>query len=96
MDDSQICNKSARSQSRLKYWLAAVIAVLVVAGILASGILVRLRAETALKHETAEIAVTPVSTVRPQRLSPTQDVVLPGNVQPYSNSPIYARTNGGN
>src|SRR5438105_11589345 len=94
MGGSQKSDKPAQSQPRLKYWLAAVIAVLVIAGILTSGILVRLRVETALNHETADDAVTPVSIIQPQRLSPTQDVALPGNVQPYYNSPIYARTNG--
>jgi RND family efflux transporter MFP subunit len=94
MGGSQKSDEAAQSQPRLKYWLAVVIAVLVIAGILTSGILVRLRAETALTRETADQAVTPVSIIQPQHLSPTQDVVLPGNVQPYYNSPIYARTNG--
>jgi RND family efflux transporter MFP subunit len=80
--------------TRLKYWLVVVIAVLAIAGILAGGISVRLRAKTAVSRETAEMAVAPVSIVRPQHLSPKQDVVLPGNVQPYYNSPVYARTNG--
>jgi RND family efflux transporter MFP subunit len=91
---SQTSEKTVRSPSKLKYWLAAVIAVLVIGALLTSGIRARLEAETAVKHETAEIAVTPVSIVQPQHLSPKQDVVLPGNVQPYYNSPIYARTNG--
>jgi RND family efflux transporter MFP subunit len=94
MGDSQLSDKAARSPSRLKYWLGVIFAVLVIAGLLASGIRARLEAETAVKRETAEIAVTPVSIVRPQHLSPKQEVVLPGNVQPYYNSPIYARTNG--
>jgi RND family efflux transporter MFP subunit len=94
MQRSQTSGQAARSPSRLKYWLAAGIAVLVIAGLFTSGVLVRLRAETAVNRETAELAMPPVSVVRPQRLSPKQDVVLPGNVQPYYNSPIYARTNG--
>jgi RND family efflux transporter MFP subunit len=94
MQRSQTSGQAARSPSRLKYWLAAGIAILVIAGLFTSGVLVRLRAETAVNRETAELAMTPVSVVRPQRLSPKQDVVLPGNVQPYYNSPIYARTNG--
>jgi RND family efflux transporter MFP subunit len=94
MQRSQTSGQAARSPSRLKYWLAAGIAVLVIAGLFTSGVLVRLRAETAVNRETAELAMTPVSVVRPQRLSPKQDVMLPGNVQPYYNSPIYARTNG--
>ena len=43
MGGSQISDKAARSPSRLKYWLAVVIAVLVIAGLLASGIRARLR-----------------------------------------------------
>jgi RND family efflux transporter MFP subunit len=93
MSDSQRSDTTPAS-SRLKYWLLLVLGVLVVAGLLTSGIRFRLRAETAVKRETAEVALTPVSIVRPQHLSPKQEVVLPGNVQPYSNSPIYARTNG--
>jgi RND family efflux transporter MFP subunit len=94
MEDSRIFENTAQQRPRFKYWLVVVIVVLAFAGILASGIAVRLRAETAVNHETAEMAVLPVSIVRPQHLSPKQDVVLPGNVQPYYNSPIYARTNG--
>ena len=87
-------SKVSEIMTRLKYWLVVVMAVLAIAGILASGISVRLRAKTAVSRETAEMAVAPVSIVRPQHLSPKQDVVLPGNVQPYYNSPVYARTNG--
>jgi RND family efflux transporter MFP subunit len=94
MGNSQRSDKTARSPSRLKYWVGAAIAVLVICGILAAGISARLRAEAVVDHETAEIGVTPVSIVRPQCLSPKEEVVLPGNVQPYYNSPIYARTNG--
>jgi RND family efflux transporter MFP subunit len=94
MQGSQTSDHAARSPSRVKYWLASVIAALVIGGLFASGILVRLRAETAVNRETAETAVVPVSIVKPQRLAPKQDVTLPGNVQPYYNSPIYARTNG--
>lgn len=92
MGDSQTSDEAPRP--RLRYWLGALVAVAMIAGLLASGIRARLNAETAVKRETAEIAVTPVSIVQPQHLSPKQEVVLPGNVQPYYNSPIYARTNG--
>jgi RND family efflux transporter MFP subunit len=94
MRASQTSDKTARPPSRFKYWLGLILAVLVISALLASGIRARLTAETAVQRETAEIAVTPVSVVRPQCLSPKQEVVLPGNVQPYYNSPIYARTNG--
>ena len=94
MDGSQVVDKSAPSQSRAKYWLLSSIAILLIGALFAFGVLVRVRAEAAVNREADQMAVTPVSIVRPERLSPKQDVTLPGNVQPYYNSPIYARTNG--
>jgi RND family efflux transporter MFP subunit len=35
-----------------------------------------------------------VSVVKPRRAAPTQEIVLPGNVQPFITSPIFSRTNG--
>ena len=35
-----------------------------------------------------------VSVVTPQRAAESQEIVLPGNVQPFTQSPIFARTNG--
>jgi RND family efflux transporter MFP subunit len=83
----------ARKGSR-KSWLALVITVVVVAALLGSGIWSRVRARTTLKAETAQVALTPVSVVSPKQTAPTQEIILPGNVQPFITSPIYARTNG--
>src|SRR5258705_10435645 len=44
--------------------------------------------------ETADLAVPTVSVVAPKRAAPSQEIVLPGNVQPYIMSPVFARTNG--
>jgi RND family efflux transporter MFP subunit len=35
-----------------------------------------------------------VSVVSPERTAPAQEIILPGNVEPFINSPIYSRTNG--
>jgi RND family efflux transporter MFP subunit len=67
---------------------------LVFAGLLASGIFQRVHTSAALRTETAEMAVPTVSVVSPQRTAPSQEIVLPGNVQPYITAPIYSRTNG--
>jgi len=40
------------------------------------------------------MAVPTVSVVSPQRSAPSQEIVLPGNVQPYVTAPIFSRTNG--
>jgi RND family efflux transporter MFP subunit len=75
-------------------WLTAVVIVAVFVGLLGSGILERMHASAALRTETAEMAVPTISVVSPQRAAPSQEIVLPGNVQPYVTAPIYSRTNG--
>jgi RND family efflux transporter MFP subunit len=75
-------------------WLTAFVIVAVFAALLISGILQRMHASAALRTETAEMAVPTISVVSPQRAAPSQEIVLPGNVQPYVTAPIYSRTNG--
>jgi RND family efflux transporter MFP subunit len=40
------------------------------------------------------VARPAVSVVSPKRTAPAQEIILPGNVQPFISSPIYSRTNG--
>jgi RND family efflux transporter MFP subunit len=75
-------------------WLIAAVSVLIVSALLISGIRSRVRAKTALTNETQQMAVTAVSVVQPQRTAPTQEITLPGNVEPFVAAPIYSRTNG--
>jgi len=81
-------------QRPLRRWLGLAIALIAAAALLVSGILSRVKARTALKAETAQVALTAVSVVSPKQTAPAQEIILPGNVQPYITSPIYARTNG--
>jgi len=75
-------------------WLIAMAAILVFGGIAVYGIFTRLAEENTVRAETAQMAVPSVSVISPQRSAPAQEIVLPGNVQPFISSPIYARTNG--
>ena len=77
-----------------KGWLTAVVIVAVFAGLLVSGILQRVHTSAALRTETDDMAVPTISVVTPQRAAPSQEIVLPGNVQPYVTAPIFSRTNG--
>jgi len=87
-------NDVAREQRPLRRWLGLAIALIAVAALLVSGILSRVRARTTLKAETAQVALTAVSVVSPKQTAPAQEIILPGNVQPFITSPIYSRTNG--
>jgi RND family efflux transporter MFP subunit len=75
-------------------WLFVAIVLLLMIAILVAGILSRIRAEKSLRAETTASAVTAVSVVLPKQANPAQEIILPGNVQPYITSPIYSRTNG--
>lgn len=71
------------------------LAVLVLAAlIIAAGILPRLHQRAELRKETDYSAAPTVTAVRPTRQAPSEEVVLPGNIQAFIDAPIYARTNG--
>jgi len=87
-------NDARRQQRPYRRWLVLIIAVVVVAAVLVSGIVSRVKARTKLKSETAQVALTAVSVVSPKQTAPAEEIILPGNVQPFITSPVYARTNG--
>src|SRR5215472_8528028 len=74
--------------------LIAILALLIIAGVVVSGIVPRLKADEELRTETAYLAARTVAVTQPKRGAPTQEITLPANIQAYTDSPIYARTNG--
>jgi RND family efflux transporter MFP subunit len=74
--------------------LGLVIAFLIIALVVVAGIVPRRRARAELANQTNELAVPNVAVVRPMPGAPQMEIVLPGSLQAYSDSPIYARTNG--
>jgi len=77
-----------------KRWVVTLIVAAIFAGLLVSGIHSRMKSSTELRSSTDQMAVPFVSVVLPKRSAPAQEIILPGNVQPYISSPIYARTDG--
>lgn len=75
-------------------WLPVSVIVVVAAAILIAGISSRLKARANLDTVTAQIAVPSVSVAQPKQAAPAQEVVLPGSIQPFISSPVYARTDG--
>jgi RND family efflux transporter MFP subunit len=75
-------------------WFIGGAIFLIFAGVLIFGILERIHTSAALRGETADLAVPTVSVVAPKQAAQSQEIVLPGNVQPFTQSPIFARTNG--
>jgi RND family efflux transporter MFP subunit len=69
--------------------------LLIVAGLVVyKGVSTRVRAAADVKADTHELAVPAVSQAQPKRGAPTEEVVLPGNIQAFIDAPIYARTSG--
>ena len=80
--------------SRRRGLLIALIVVALAAGILIFGIRSRVKAAGSLRTVTQQMAVPSVSVVVPKPTATADELILPGNIQPFISSPIYARTDG--
>jgi RND family efflux transporter MFP subunit len=80
------------SPRRARLIVAVVLSVLFVAGLIT--LLERLSERYALAKETERSSVPTVAFVHPVAEPADEELVLPGTLQAYEESPIYARTNG--
>lgn len=72
--------------------VVVVVLVLLLAG--AASMLSRMHDNRVLAETTAQDAVLTVAVVHPTAEKPDEELILPGTLQAYVESPIYARTNG--
>src|SRR5438309_6435825 len=90
---------TARDKSRgagiglATYVILAAVAVIFVI-VIAVGFISRKKAEADLKQVTATAAIATVNVVYPKAGAPTDEIVLPGSTQAFTDAPIFARTNG--
>jgi len=77
---------------KLKILVGAVLLVLITAG--AVTFLTKKGEADALAKETDAVAIPTVAVVRPVQGASDNELVLPGNLLAYIESPIFARTNG--
>jgi RND family efflux transporter MFP subunit len=75
-----------------KFVISAVL-LLLLAGA-AVTLLIRMRDSRALAREAERSAVPVVAVIYPKAENPDENLTLPGSLQAYTESPIYARTNG--
>ncbi len=68
--------------------------MLAAAVVVTSGIRTREKTAAAVKQHTLDLAVPVVSVIHPKHGALKDEVVLPGNIQAYTDSPIYARASG--
>ncbi len=72
--------------------VGVVVLVLVIAG--AVVMLLRIHDSHVLADEVQQDAVPTVAIIHPMAVKPEEELVLPGTLQAFVESPIYARTNG--
>jgi RND family efflux transporter MFP subunit len=78
-----------------RHTLLVALVLLVVAGAIVAGVVLpRRRARAEVNTETVELATPTVTVIQPKRGANAQEVVLPANMQAWTDAPIYARTNG--
>jgi multidrug efflux system membrane fusion protein len=77
---------------RAKMLVGLALMILLVAGVVT--FLTRRSETSALAKETDAAAIPTVAVVQPTRETEDNELVLPGNLQAYIESPIFARTNG--
>ena len=95
VDDKVVpANAGTRKQYVSRRWLVPSGIAIVLVAIVVFGIWSRVKAETKLRTVTAEMAVPSVSVVQPKPAALADEIVLPGSVEPFISSPIYARTDG--
>jgi RND family efflux transporter MFP subunit len=85
---------TTKPRRSLRPWLIPALAVLAATLVLILGIRSRVKDEATLRTVTDQLAVPSVSVVAPKQTSPATEIILPGNMQPFISSPIYARTDG--
>src|SRR6267378_4562997 len=86
--------RAAPSGSAATRAIVLLFTVVLVALIVILGISSRRKANAQLSQETRELAIPTVTVIHPKRGAPLQEIVLPGDMQPYTDAPIYARTTG--
>src|SRR5712692_821493 len=92
-EPAQGAGRPPRGRGRLAFvGLAAAVVVLGV--VIYTGIRARVAANATLTRATTQAAISTVNVVYPKADAPTEDIVLPGNTQAFTNAPIYARTSG--
>ena len=79
---------------RLRVVLLVLVVLAVAAALIVAGILPRLHTQQTLKQQADTTGVQTVTILHPKAQAPSEEVVLPGNIQPFMDAPIYARTSG--
>jgi RND family efflux transporter MFP subunit len=91
----QVMSRAASSRgSALTRIITFLLIVIVVAVVVIWGISSRRAANAQLSLETRDLAIPMVAVIHPKLGAPQQEIVIPGDMQPFADAGIFARTNG--
>ena len=76
------------------FWVGLIVFLIVLAAVIIYGIHTRSAADRNLAVETKAESIPEVSVIHPAGNGASGVLALPGNTQPYVDTPIYSRTNG--
>jgi len=82
------------AQARGGRSMVAIVCAIALVFAIAWGLHVRAAREAAVAHATEAAAILSVNVVHPVEGSKADDLALPGNVEAFTDTPIYSRTNG--
>ncbi|MGC2659752.1 MAG: efflux RND transporter periplasmic adaptor subunit [Bryobacteraceae bacterium] len=89
---------SASPPTKRRSWVGAMLLLAVFAVtlgyVIVSGIDSRARAESALAQQTNQLAIPSVAVIHPRFSNAAEEIALPGNMQAFTDTPIYARASG--
>lgn len=93
-EDTMAKAQGAKAVSPGRAIVLLLIVLAVAAIIAATGIIGRIHARTAVADNTNALAAPTVILNLPTHGQPQQEIILPGNLEAFTDSPIYARTDG--
>ncbi|MGA2434341.1 MAG: efflux RND transporter periplasmic adaptor subunit [Bryobacteraceae bacterium] len=83
-----------RPGAKRTFTVVLVLLAVALAALVFRGIRTRVRAEVALARETERSAVLEVGTILPKAGAQAEELTLPGNIQAFTDTPVYSRTDG--
>jgi len=87
-------SKRSGGSRALKAMLLVALFMLIAGFVVYRGIRTRIQTAAAVKNQTLALAVPTVAVLHPRPGTIQDEVVLPGNIQAFIDSPVYARASG--
>jgi RND family efflux transporter MFP subunit len=92
--ETPIATRQTSARTARGLLLSVLLSAIVLACVIFAGLTARARAKAALQQETLANSIPTVAVVHPTPTAGAEEVVLPGNMQAFVDTPIWARASG--